>query len=466
VLVSFARSPSAEEDPISLIFVPILAQALSFGTGARSEVRYVVTKERDKPVAEHFELGSGAALGLYFSSEHFSLGAGYGPSLTIKPLFSSPRETELTHTAFASAGAGYELKFRRLTITLGQSANYALYNTTAIAIAGPTALPLPTPETPRPSEEQPPEGGTGTEQQPQPTAPEGQGPGNAGQGGLNPDGTPNTGRGTNRELLHTGGLTTSIEFKHAISNKTTLSERLEYVLSIGLGERSRDDYPLVQGIKGHVSYSQRLTARDSLTAALDTGHAWSELDSDGQVATLTTTWGHLFTRQLESYLTGGVAYTRTRVGDQAVPNSIYPTGGAGINYHTRVAGGDFNFNANFYAAPVLDFTYARVDPQLGYSMGAGWGRDRTTLSASFGSAISVTRAGEDDPVGALNNFYASAGAGYEIGAGFHAETGVRAAWLEYSDFQSVPPQLAIYVGVSWGAGADLMQARGAGALRR
>jgi hypothetical protein len=452
----FRVSRSAEEDPISLIFVPILAQALTFGTGARTEVRYVVTNERREPVEDHFEFGAGAGVGLNFTADHFSLGVGYAPSVSISPLLSEGTEGTLTHTGFANAGAGYEFKFKRMRLAINQTANYSVHNSSDIAIAGPTALPLPTPETPRPSEETPPDG-TPAGPDGEVTPPDGQGEPGAGGPAVNPDGTRPVDRGTEGELLHMGSLTTSLQLTHLISRKTTLTEGVGYSLSVGLGGRSREFYALVQGIYGNVSYGYRLGARDTITTALNTGHAWSELGNEGQVVALTVTWGHTFTRQLEGYIGGGAAYTRTQYRDDPVPNSIYPTANAGINYHTRLARGALNMNANFSAAPVLDYTTANVDPQLSFNAGVGWSRDRTGLSASFGSAISVSQPGEAEPQGALNSFYASAGASYDIGAGFAADAGVRAAWLEYDDFESVPPQFAIYVGLSWGAGVSLLE---------
>jgi hypothetical protein len=457
VLVSLPACSLSEEDPISLIFAPILAQALTFGSGARTEVRYVVTNERDKPVEDHFELGAGAGLGLSLTSEHLSLGIGYGPSISVSRLESDDPDSILTHTAVANANASYEFKFKRLRITVSQAAGYSLQNTTAIAISGSTALPLPRTETPRPTEQTPPEGTPAEGPDGQVTPPDAQG--EPGGQAVNPDGTPAPGRGTNDQLLHVGTLTSSVDFTHLISRKVTLTEGASYQLSIGLGDRSRVVYPLVQGLRAHLTHGYRIGARDTITTALNTGHAWSELDSEGQVVALTVSWSHLFTRQLDTYVGAGLAYTRTQYKDDPVPNSIYPTANAGINYRTRVARGELSMNANFFSAPVLDYTTAEVNPQLGFNAGAGWSRDRTRLLANFGSAISVSPPGEAEVSGALNSFYANAGASYDIGLGFSADTGVRAAWLEYDDFESVPPQFAIYVGLSWAAGVPLIEGR-------
>ena len=103
---------------------------------------------------------------------------------------------------------------------------------------------------------------------------------------------------------------------------------------------------------------------------------------------------------------------------------------------------------------MLDYTRATVDPQISVTGAVAWARDRTTVYASLGSAISL----EDDEQ-SFNSLTANAGVAYEIGAGFSADTGLRAAWQTYGDETRVPPSWAVFIGLTWDGAVTLYSDR-------
>jgi hypothetical protein len=58
----------------------------------------------------------------------------------------------------------------------------------------------------------------------------------------------------------------------------------------------------------------------------------------------------------------------------------------------------------------------------------------------------------------LNSISANLTAGYDLGAGFRADSGVRAAWQTWESVAQIPASFAVFVGVSWGIGAQFGQA--------
>jgi hypothetical protein len=418
------------------LFAPILAQLLTLGLGARTEGRYVATEIDDR-----LEAGASAGIGLAFSMPHVSVGVGYSPYVTVTPLDSEPREWLLADAGYGNVTLDYGFRFRRSTLTFAQTAGYTVENPYRESLANPTVIP-------------PPDAAPGV-------------PDN-GVGALpGSDTVQNPAESARRAVdyrVQRWFSHSSVTFTHPLSRQATLGANAGYSLGAGIG-RARADNPLVQGPDAGVNLGYRISARDQLTTDLDAQYAWSESHTPigstepiryrGFVTTLMENWGHLFSRRTRADLGIGVSYASTQVNDGPVEESLYPAGLAGITHDTRIARGMLSLFARATTAPVLDATTGSADPRIGLAFGASWVRRKLSLNANLSSALSLS---DDDSAGALNSFSADAGAAYELGAGFSADTGVRGDWQTVGALTVIPPSAAFYVGISWAGGVPLLGA--------
>ena len=100
----------------------------------------------------------------------------------------------------------------------------------------------------------------------------------------------------------------------------------------------------------------------------------------------------------------------------------------------------------------LDPIRAQVDPHLGANMGAGWGRDRVSFSASAGTSLSLVGGSNS---GTFNNANGSLGAAYRIGAALSTDCGVRGAYQSYGGQAVLPFTWAAFLGVTLGGSVPL-----------
>ncbi|HEV8551468.1 MAG TPA: hypothetical protein VGQ57_20615, partial [Polyangiaceae bacterium] len=124
------------------LLVPILAQLVTLGGGARTEVRDV------QEVGKHrLEAYAGGGVGLGASIPYFSLAIGFSPYATFYHLESPhERDVELTSNASANAATGYSFVLRRTTFTFGLNGNYTISNpVSALTSPPPPAAPNFTP---------------------------------------------------------------------------------------------------------------------------------------------------------------------------------------------------------------------------------------------------------------------------------------------------------------------------------
>lgn len=437
MLVSGAFGRSVAVSTMHPLLAPILAQLVTLGVGARSEARYTASDVDDRLEAT----GTGT-VGLAFTSPHFSLTAGYAPTLLLSPLESSERRLHFYDTAIGTASAGYGFRLGRATLTLGQSATYTLQNPYLDALAGPIQVPANVAPAPTP----------------EPTAPAPD-PGGNGSPGVNPNPATTARRAANYRV-QLWSLHSSLGLAYPMTRRSSMTASLDYSLTAGLG-RSRRDYPLLQGPGVNLGLSTRVTARDTLTTALNARYAWTEpfvlsgstleTVNKSSVTTLDETWTHAFNSRTSSALAAGVAYTTNQTNDGPIQHSILPTGRGSLSYATRAGGGMLTVSGGVGVAPVLDLTTGSVDPRLGVGAGAGWVRRRFSLTADVSAAISL----DGDEEGAINSVSTNLTAAYDLGAGFSADAGARGAWQTFEDTTIIPPAAAVFIGIGWSAGLPL-----------
>lgn len=412
---------------MALALVPVLAQALTVQVGDRAEVR-----RRFEADESFFEVENGANVSVRVASRNSGLGAYYAPSIVVTPLESLPRETVIFHRVGADASLTWKLS-RRTTIRASQSATYDQTNTRLQALSAPLAAPGTDGQTPEPTPDPGPDPGTGMPPsgmpEPAPT-------------------TPDTDIVASSNTVEIGSARTELTLDHALSSKSSLQSYAAYVLTSGLFE-SREVYPLIQGPEGGATYSIGVSRRDELSTTLTGRYAFSSVGERAVLVTLSEGWAHRFSRYATMNAGVGVGYAWTDPVDGPPESEFYPGGNAGLGFSwvSKVQGGRLTVSVGATYAPVLDQARFRPDARVGLSGGVTWTKRRLTLYAQTYGTLSA----EPDDPGALNSVFGSAGAGYELGAGFVLEGGARAAWQTFEQVAIVRPTAALFVALSWGA---------------
>jgi hypothetical protein len=419
--------------PMQSLLVPVLAQLLTVGTGAQSELRYVAS-END----QRFESASSAGVAVGLDLPYLKLEATYAPSVTVSPLEREPRVVTPSDSLTGSAKAQYDFRFKRSTFSISQSASYTRENPFFQALNAPPPVPRAAPPaTPTPAPDEEPEG---------PTAPE------PADGTTNPavDARPASDYRVQTWLLRSG-----LAFNSSLARKTVLLSDVNYQLTAGLGD-SRPDYPLVQGPDGRVELGYRVTPRGTLTTTLGAQYGWAEPGTRSPevnkalISGLSLRYYYRFTRRTNGDAGVGVAYTQSQRGNGVITHSVFPVATAGVDHSTRWHKGSLTLAARATSAPVIDITTAAIDPRVGISLLGAWNRRRFSLNVDVNTTISV--GGADTNQAALNSVSANLTARYELGAGFQAEAGARSAWQTFNDDPIIPAEGTIFAGLSWAFG--------------
>ena len=396
------------------LLAPILAQLVTLSVGDRTEARYIAGDNT------HFEGATRPLAGLTFGWRRGALTLAYLPSITVIPLERAPREV----LVFQNVGLGGSYRWRRTSLSLSQGVGFGQLSFRVQALADPGATPAAVPSptapgaTPAPGGMQP--GGT-------PTA-----PGGVTTSGMNP-------QATNQVRVRKGTYVTStstLGVAHTVSRAVVVGAGANYTEAGGVGT-SKEQYPVTRGV-GATAFGSHTTTvgrRDSFTSSVSTQFSQSSTGNRVWGVLVGEGWGHRLSARTTTRLGVGVSGTRLSQDDGTVAYGVYPTANAGITHFDRLAGGTLTLGATATAAPFLDTLRATVDPRLGVGANAGWGRDRFSMGAGAGAAVSLT-GGEGK--GAVNSVGASLGMSYRLGAGFSIDDGVSAGWQTFEGTTIIP----------------------------
>lgn len=408
---------------MSPLLAPVLAQLVTLGLSDRTEARWIASEDD-----ERLEASTSPAVTLGVAWPRFELTLGYAPYVTITPLDREPREVLVFHGV--SAGAQYRHQWRRTTLTLAETLTYGQHDFRAELLSSRGGAPIP-------------------------GAPIGGGvlpPGGGGMTGGGGEDLPEAPARASDMTVHHGASTTSLSLSRGLSRRSTLDASAAYLIGGGLDEASRDAYPIVQGPQANVTIGYRLNRHDAFSGAFATQYAFGSGESGRSwISSVTAGWEHAFGPRTRSSLSAGVAGTWTEQRDGTATLSIYPTASAGIGYTTRMGRSRITASGTAATAPVLDLSTATVDPRLSVGGAFAWERDRTTVSATVASAVSLA----DDEQSALNSVVAGVGVAYDLGLGFSADAGMRGAWQTFGGETVLPPSWALFVGISWVAAVPL-----------
>jgi hypothetical protein len=396
-----------------LPLAPILAQVLSAGVGDGIEARYVNESDTRRLEAENRAY---ARVGIEYP--WLQLDLTYSPSVLLSPLEEKPRELSVTHTIIGRAetrATVYET--RRMVAGFNLNGTLIQENSQRELFGSQ----LPQAETPvAPVDPMTPEDGA-----------------TAAQLGLAENLTTRRAEGN-----------ADVYLLHRLSLKSILVETLTYRADSGLDRDSRVLYPLLHGPKINVSHYYALSRRDALRTRAEAavafipstgGRAWIAEAEEGIT--------HTFSRKVRGDAAAGIVYTRSEVPGEETTGGLGPTALLGLQYNERVERGDLDARFELSYAPTLDRQRFVFDPRANAFATVDWSNDDWRLFVSTSSTISV----DPDEPGALSGVSGMAGADYEIGAGFVAHTGVRAAWQEFENRNVVPATWVYYAGLSWSA---------------
>lgn len=426
---------------MSPLFGPILAQLVTLAVSDRTEARYIATNAG----GSHAEAATAPRVGLDFGWKHTelsqsTLSLGYGPTFTATPILET-KTPELFVFQAASLGASHSERWERTTFTIGEQLSYTLTNPRLAALSGGGAFPqtftMAGSQTGMPSGNS-----TGT-----PTG--------------NPSGVPN---GTGNAMAGTGTAgnltpaqtdrnvqlfteTTTARVEQFISARLKLGGELGYLMTGAVRESDRSSYPLVRGPRGQLFAAYRATRHDTLTSSVSSQYASLSMGNTAWVNVANEAWSHQFDARTSSTLAGGVSASRSSQPDGLVAWSIYPVFNANIGHVSRLGRGSLALGLSASSAPALDPIQGSVDPRLTLGALAALGQDRFSMALTVASAVALTTT---DGQSAFNSINSSLSAGYQLGAGFSVDSGVRALWQKFGGDTTIPASLVAFVGVTFG----------------
>jgi hypothetical protein len=414
------------------LLAPVLAQLVTLGLADRLEGRYVIGYGQKQFDGINTTTPAGT---VRFDLGRASIRLGYAPTLTIVPLFETPRELLLYHRGYLGA----EYRWKRTTVSLGQAAGYGDRDFQLEALmprqttAGTTPYPQgqqtaanPAGQTPNGT---PAAGGTGGT---------GAAPGGTTPGGVRPY-QQDTGK------INFADFRSFLALTHAVSRPLSLRLLAGYTISGGTTAADRQLYPLTHGPDATLAARYTADARNALVTTLTGVYTKTENGNRGAYTTLTEDYLHGFTRQTLGIVGAGVSFGRTEPPGGLPLYSIYPMLRVGVVHASRLAQGIFTVTLDVNTAPAMDLNTATVDPRIGTTASASWTRERFSLVATAASTISIQR----EQSHTFDSILTSATARYDIGAGFATDLGTRTTFQRYNGQDTIPQTWVMFFAVSY-----------------
>lgn len=414
------------------LLVPILAQAVALQMGDRTELRVV----RDE-IRRDVEAETRPRVHLGLTWPRASLGVGYAPSLRFAPIDSpSLRERQFglvpddrfsaLHAVDGQAGVTFGSE--RTTLTLSQTASWALRNFHQEAVSGgaPSSVPA-TPVVPTPGV---------------------------------PSSTEVT-RASSRDV-NWGAARSGIELAHGISRNHMFRTGLSYDASGGLGTTARRFYPFVHGPEAYSSVHSLLSRRTQLTSAVNASYNFSQVAEDtppteearflstrSWMVEGTETISYQISRNLKGDVGGGVAYARNEEAGEPEVGAVLPTGSVGLEHEANVAKGQLSTRISSELSPTLDSTSGTIDWWYRSEVSIGWRGSRWAFLLTSAGELTVQPQGETPGETDTRTLSGSASISYDLRHGFAAELGTRAIWQQVDGRYTILPSLIGFAALTW-----------------
>jgi hypothetical protein len=216
----------------------------------------------------------------------------------------------------------------------------------------------------------------------------------------------------------------------------TISPRLSwlasagYVYSGGSDIAARQFLPLQKGPKGITGGLWSVTRNDNLSFLLETYVSRFSSGPQSVVGSLTTTWSHIWSREVATDLIGGVGGLHSDIpaanGNPArIEDKVLPVGGFSLRHTWLTRGAAWRNSVTFLAAPLPDQINGQIYERLsGVLRSTLAPSEHLSFEVSGGASASIGVEQRDARVEARMTYYFMPHVGISAGA--------RAAWLEGS----------------------------------
>jgi hypothetical protein len=227
-----------------------------------------------------------------------------------------------------------------------------------------------------------------------------------------------------------------VDLNGSVGVVVTLSPRLSwlasagYVYSGGANIDARQFLPLQKGPKGITGGLWSVTRNDNLAFLLEMYDSRFSSGPHSVVGTVTTTWSHVWSREVATDLIGGVGGLHSDIpaanGSPArTENKVLPVGGFSLRHTWLTRGAAWRNSLTFLAAPLPDqingVIYERVTGVVRSTLAPG---EHLAIELNGGVSASITAEQRDARVEARMTYYFMPQLGISAGA--------RAAWLQGS----------------------------------
>jgi hypothetical protein len=365
ILWVFHLSPSYE--PMSLLLLPILAQALTLSAGDTSEARI-----RSDDTGQHVDLVTTGNLALSLGLKRTTWTLSYSPSVTQLGL----GESSSLLVLFNAGNLNINLRLSsRTTLNFSESASYGLQNLRALAVSAPqtnfgntTGSPADT-NPPQPGSTGPASGGssssTGTAGTPVLAAPE-------------------------YATIKYGSFSSTIGLAHILDHNWMTGAIASYSDSGGLDAHSETIIPRAHTYSGRATLSRVLGPRDQATTLALANYTLTEPTAEAFFTSLSISWAHRINNLTSSSLSIGEAYSNSTALNGAHSAAVLPIAGATLllNKVGSLAGGRLSATAETSVAPMVDRLTGSAIQMLNSTVGVIWNKRRFTLqSGVFGATV-------------------------------------------------------------------------------
>jgi hypothetical protein len=244
--------------------------------------------------------------------------------------------------------------------------------------------------------------------------------------------TPAPGQTTlpNTRFLDVIDLDSSVGFVYSLSPRWGWRTSAGYLYSGGRDVEVRSALPLKKGPHGSTGLDWSATRADTLSISLDGSYLRFSSGPQSTIATLSTTWTHVWSRSVGTDLMAGVggihAKTPPEAGGQGVENTnLYPVVGLGLRYTWASRFVTWQNRLTVLAAPSADQLTGAVNQRLSAGLESSLSPVKQLVIAFTGAASRSIDAPQRD-------IRLEGRATYVLGPQLGISLGARAAWLEGS----------------------------------
>ncbi len=411
---------------MSLLFLPILAQALSVSLGDTSEARV-----RSDEIGQHFDLVTTGRVALNLGLKRSRWTLYYSPSISQL----NAGESDSALILYNMGGLGATLRLSpRTTVDFVETAGYGTENLRALAVAAPQANSGATTGTP----------GSANSAQPGTTGP------TAGETGSNTGalGTPVLAAPAYATIKF-GSVSSGAGVTQILDRKWAARMFASYTVVGGLDSYSESIIPRQSTYLGNTALSRLLGPRDQVVGTVLANYTLTEPTAVAFLSTITIAWNHRIDEWSTMSLLAGDAYTDSTGLDGTHYSGFLPVAGVTLTLTKArpLAGGRLSATFASKVAPMIDRLSGSVVQVLTTSAGASWTRRRLTLQMM---GIGATAIGNQSQAVVTSNYGVTESATYRLDRRhWTVMAGSRQAYQRFSNATEPPLLWGAFISISY-----------------